>query len=185
MQNAAKILNTPGKIAVIPTDTVYGVVARAKDPEAVAKLYKLKRRERKPGTLIAATIKGVEELGIKHRYLKAVEDYWPGPISVLIPTSDPKLNYLTQGLTSLAVRIPKDQPLNELLSATGPLITSSANLPGEPPAKNIKGAKEYFEDRVDYYQDGGELDNEPSTIIRIVDDAVEVIRPGAYMDPKW
>lgn len=164
----------------MPTDTVYGVVARASDIEAVKRLYDLKNRDKKPGTIIAANIKQLEDLGLKHRYLKAVEDYWPGAISVVIPVSSPELKYLHQNTMGLAVRIPKDKNLNKLLKQTGPLVTSSANPPGDPPATDVEQAKAYFKNKVDYYIDGGDLSNrEPSTIIRIIDDAVEVIREGA------
>lgn len=173
-------LQKPGTIAVIPTDTVYGVAARATDEEAVSRLYKLKNREDKPGTIIAANLKQLEDLGLKHRYLKAVEGFWPGAVSVVIPASDPKLKYLHKGKMSLAVRIPKDKQLQNLLGQTGPILTSSANPPGKDPATTIDQARKYFGDRVDFYVDGGDLSSrQPSTVIRIIDDAIEVLREGA------
>src|SRR5665213_2242664 len=90
-------LQRPAAVGVIPTDTVYGIVARAADHEAVARLYKLKKREGKPGTIIAADIDQLVELGIKRRYLKAVEQFWPGALSVNIPSTDPELAYLHLG----------------------------------------------------------------------------------------
>jgi L-threonylcarbamoyladenylate synthase len=170
----------PGALGVIATDTVYGVVARAADQAAVNRLYALKKRENKPGTLIAANISQLEELGLKHRYLKAVEQFWPGAVSVVIPAADPQLEYLHQGKMSLAVRVPDDQALQSLLIKTGPLLTSSANRPGEPPAVNVEQAKKYFGGQVDFYQDGGDLsERQPSTVVRIIDDAIEVLRQGA------
>lgn len=170
----------PGAIGVIPTDTVYGVAARASDKAAVSRLYELKKRDDKPGTLIAADIGQLEELGLKHRYLKAVEQFWPGAVSVVIPASDPTLKYLHRGRASLAVRVPADKTLRAMLKKTGPLVTSSANQPGEPPANTIKEAKAYFGAGVDFYTDGGDLSgHQPSTIIRILDDAIEVLRSGA------
>lgn len=173
-------LRKPGAIGVIPTDTVYGVAARAADESAVERLYELKKRDIKPGTLIAADIGQLEELGLKHRYLKAVEQFWPGAVSVVIPASDPALAYLHRGKMSLAVRIPADKELQALLKKTGPLLTSSANHPGEPVATTTEEAKRYFGSSVGFYVDGGNLSGRrPSTIIRIVDDAIEVLRPGA------
>jgi len=170
----------PGTIGVIPTDTVYGVVAKAADHEAVAKLYQLKAREHKPGTLIAADIDQLVALVIKRRYLKAVEQFWPGAVSVLIPAADPALDYLHQATLSLAVRLPKDAKLQKLLKQTGPLLTSSANPPGQPTATTIDQAKQYFGGKVDFYIDGGDLSGRrASTVVRIIDDAIEVIRPGA------
>lgn len=180
MNEVAKILNNPGSIAVIPTDTVYGVVARAADQAATKRLYELKSRDNKPGTLIADSIDQLVDLGIKRRYLTAVEQFWPGAVSVIIPTSEPTISYLHQGKMSLAIRIPDDKKLRELLKQTGPLITSSANPPDQPPAEIIQQAKDYFGNQIDYYQDGGNLaGREPSTVIRIIDDAVEVLRQGA------
>ncbi len=178
--NAEQKLLEPGAVGVIPTDTVYGIVARADDKSAVDRLYKLKKREDKPGTIIAANIEQLEKLGLKHRYLKAVEQFWPGAVSIIIPTTDPELAYLHRGKMSLAVRIPDDTKLQKLLQQTGPLVTSSANPPGEPTADTIQQAKAYFGNQVDFYIDGGDLSQrEPSTIIRIIDDAIEVLRPGA------
>jgi len=179
-KEVAELLNSPGKVVVMPTDTLYGIVARTQDKLSVAKLYQLKQRDDKPGTIIAASLTQLEQLGLKHRYLKAVEQFWPGPISVIIPTSDPNLNYLTLNKYSIAVRIPKDIDLQKLLKITGPLLTTSANQPGKTPAKNIDEAKAYFGSEVDYYLDGGDLSNaKASTIIRIIDDAIEIVRPGA------
>jgi tRNA threonylcarbamoyl adenosine modification protein (Sua5/YciO/YrdC/YwlC family) len=178
---AARILKQPGNVAVIPTDTVYGLAARAFDPDSVNRLYSLKQRDHKPGTLIAKDIDQLRSLGLLRRYLKSVEQFWPGPVSVLIPVQDSvKLNYLTLGRDSLAVRIPAQPSLIELLSLVGPLMTSSANAPGEPTATTIEQARAYFKQKVDAYFDGGDLSGrKPSTIIRVIDDAVEVVREGA------
>ncbi len=180
LKDASNKLKIPGSVGIIPTDTVYGIVARAEDEQAVNRLYKLKSRDNKPGTVIAASLEQLEHLGFKHRYLKAVEQFWPGAISVIIPLSDPNLKYLHQGKMSLAVRLPDSSELKRLLSETGPLLTTSANEPNNPTAINIDEAKKYFGDSVDFYIDGGNLSNRlPSTIIRIIDDAIDVVREGA------
>ena len=92
----------PGTVGVIPTDTIYGVVARAADQEAVDRLYQLKKREHKPGTIVAANIEQLVNLGIKRRYLKAVEHLWPGPLSVEIPHT---IDYLNQSTGRQAFRL--------------------------------------------------------------------------------
>lgn len=166
-----------GGVGVIPTDTVYGLVACAADQAAVARLYALKHREHKPGTVVAASIDQLVELGIKRRYLKAVEQFWPGAVSVETPHH---IAYLHQNTGRQAFRIPADEHLRKLLERTGPLLTTSANLPGEVTATTIKEAQTYFGDQVAFYVDGGDLSGRPpSTIIRIIDDAIEVIRQGS------
>jgi len=166
-----------GAVGVFPTDTVYGLVCRAADEQAVERLYGVKGRDGKPGTIIAAKIQQLVDLGVRARYLKAVEHFWPGPISIIVPAD---LGYLNQGVAGLALRIPDSEPLCELLRQTGPLQTTSANAPGEPTATTVEEARSYFGDAVDFYVDGGDLSGRPSsTVIRIVDDAIEILREGA------
>ena len=167
-----------GAVGVLATDTVYGLVCNASIPAAVERLYAIKNREFKPGTVIAASIDQLVELGIPRRYLKPVEHFWPNPISVVVPVGllHPEIHL---GKGSIAVRIPNDTVLTDLLLQTGPLLTTSANKPGEPVAASINEARAYFGDTVDFYQDSGTItDHKPSTILRVVDDAIEVLREG-------
>jgi L-threonylcarbamoyladenylate synthase len=169
-----------GDVGVIPTDTIYGLVCLASNHESVERLYKLKNRDNVPGTVVAASTDQFVELGIKRAYLKAVEQFWPGGISVIVPFSAAQGNYLRRGKPDIAVRIPADLKIQSLLEKTGALLTSSANKSGQPSSNTIAEAKKYFGAKVDFYVDGGDLTSrEPSTIIRMIDDAIEVIREGA------
>lgn len=168
-----------GKVGVMPVDTVYGLVAKASDEQAVTKLYALKHREHKPGTVIAASVDQLASLGIPKRYLNAVAHLWPNPLSVEIPLGD-RLTYLHQDTGRQAYRVVADDRVRAILEQTGPLVTSSANQPGEPGSVTVEQAVAYFGDTVDFYVDGGDMsDSLPSTIIKIVDDAIEVVRLGA------
>lgn len=179
LNNSVASLIRRGAVGVIPSDTIYGVVASAGNQQAVERLYTLKDRHHKPGTIVAASIDQLVELGIKRRYLKAVEHLWPNPLSVVIPVGQ-ELDYLSQEVRSLAVRIPADPSFRSFLEKSGPLVTSSANHPNEQPAVVVAQAQAYFGEEVDFYVDGGDLsDAAPSTVIRVVDDAIEVLREGA------
>ncbi|MDB5179214.1 MAG: hypothetical protein JWN01_1157 [Patescibacteria group bacterium] len=168
-----------GGAGVMPTDTVYGLVARAQDKRAVKRFYALKHREHKPGTVIAASVEQLAELGVDKQHLKRVQHLWPNPLSVETPLGE-ELAYLHQETGRQALRVVADVKLREILEQTGPLVTSSANQPGEPGAVNLSEAQDYFEDKVDFYVDGGNLSGRaPSTIIRLVADEIEVIRQGA------
>lgn len=172
-----------GAVGVLPTDTVYGLVCRAADERAVARLYSLKRRENKPGTIIAASIDQLVDLGVKSKYLTPASYLWPSSISVVVPC--PELGYLHLGQKSIAVRIPKESQVTSLLKKTGPLLTSSANQSGEPPANTILEAQRYFGDLVDFYVDAGELsERQPSTIVRLAGNKMEVLRQGAVRIDK-
>ncbi len=178
--DAAKILLESG-VGVIPTDTVYGLVARAADIQATTRLYDLKSREKKPGTIIAATIKQLESLGFTKESLKSANGFWPGAISIVL-NAGPELDYLHQETGSIAVRVVADKKLRDLLRKTGPLLTSSANQSGEPVSTTIEQAKKYFRELADFYVDGGNMsDRPPSTIIRIDGDKINIIREGAVV----
>ncbi len=178
LRDAAELLSS-GLIGVIPTDTVYGVVALASNKDAVNRLYKLKSRQNKPGTLLAANVNQLAALGLKKEELGFASRFWPNPVSIILSASD-DLKYLHQGIGSLAVRIPDDASLREVLES-GPLVSSSANLPGLTPATSIEEAYNYFKDNVDFYVDGGDLSGRvASTIATLENGKLTVIRQGAF-----
>lgn len=166
-------------VGVLPTDTLYGVVGRATSPAAVEKLYALKHREKKPGTTIAATAEQLKELGIDPEMIDQVAHHWPASLSIVMPLDDSMI-HLHQGVKESPFRVVADESLQMLLEQTGPLLTSSANLPGEPPAQDLSEAQAYFGDRVDFYVDGGFVgDRQPSTIARYDKGKLTVLRQGA------
>lgn len=168
-----------GSVGVLPCDTIYGLVASARNVKAAEKILSIKGRNKKPGTLVAASIEQLIGLGLKKKYLKSVEQFWPGAVSVVLPVPI-GLDYLHAGRLSLPVRVTGHREFIRLLEATGPLITTSANLPDKKPAETVEEAYKYFDDDIDFYVDGGWISfGPPSTIIRVVDDAIEVLREGA------
>jgi L-threonylcarbamoyladenylate synthase len=174
-------LYADGGVGVLPTDTIYGLTASAHNPEAVAKLYKLKGREQKPGTVIAASVAQLRELGVPGQYLDQVEHLWPNPLSIELPVGG-DLTHLSQGTGHGAFRVVTDPEVRALLEQTGPLLTSSANHPGQPAANNIAEALTYFHNGVDFYVDGGERGNRPpSTVAKLLPETgkLEIKRMGA------
>ncbi len=166
-----------GGVVVAPSDTVYGLMCSALSPAAVKKMYEIKQREAKPGTILAANTAQLVQTGFSEADVAQSTLYWPAAISVVLDAPE-SLEYLHMGLDSLAVRIPQPKWLRELLELTGPLATTSANLPGAPTAVSISEAKNIFGDKVDLYVDGGSNKNaQPSTIIKIhKDGTVETLR---------
>ncbi len=174
-----KMLNA-GAIGVIPTDTVYGLVAKASKRTAIERMYKVKERPSQPGTTIGASIHQFKAMGFPYASLAAANHHWPASLSVVIDATD-VAQYLKADRQSLPVRIPDSLPLLNMLEKTGPLMTTSANHPGEPTATTIRAAMAYFGDQVDFYVDAGDLgERTPSTIIGF-DDSGEVVvyRKGA------
>lgn len=171
-----------GGVVVLPSDTLYGIVARATDQRAVERMYRVRgRAPEKPFIILVADrwqIADTELWTDEHRRL--ADKYWPGPLSLVAPTSQKTPEYLHRGTHTLAYRIPNDPELRKLLSATGPLIAPSANPEGKPPATTLAEAQAYFGDTIDGYVDGGAIDDRaPSTVAGIKDGKVHIFRQGA------
>jgi L-threonylcarbamoyladenylate synthase len=163
-----------GKIAVIPTDTIYGIVCSALNKKSVEKLYRIRKRDlKKPMIILISSIKDLDLFGVKLDK-KITSKYWPGKVSIIIPVK--KFEYLHRGKKSLAFRLPKNKSLINFLKVSGPLVAPSANIEGKKPAQTIKEAKDYFSDKIDFYLDKGRLKSKPSKIVSLKKDEVETIR---------
>ncbi|MEI6191251.1 MAG: L-threonylcarbamoyladenylate synthase [bacterium] len=174
-----------GGVGIIPTDTVYGIVCSAFNKEALDRLFKIKGRdENKPPVVLISSLFDLEKFGavITKKHSEIMAKYWPGKLTIIFDIAK-EFEYLDKG-RGLAIRFPDDENILKFLRQTGPLATSSANIQGQSPARNIIEAQKYFSlpsqgDKVDFYEDGGELESAPSTLVKIVGDKVEIIRQGA------
>lgn len=165
-----------GDIGVIKTDTLYGVVARAADKAAVERVYSVRERDNdKPCIILIAD--ETQLFDTPSAALKEfMQKHWPGPVSIIVPSPSAP-TYLTRGGKTLAYRMPDDAELRELLYTTGPLIAPSANPQGEPPAKDIHAAQEYFGASVDFYADSGEVQGvQPSQLWTYQDNTMKRLR---------
>lgn len=168
-----------GGVAVVPTDTLYGIVARADDKKAVERIYKIKgRNEKKPFIILITNTKDLEKFGVqKNFYQKHIEFFKP-KTSVILPVPLKKFTYLHRGSNSLAFRMisKRNGHLYELIEKVGPIVAPSANPEGEVPAKNRREARKYFGDKIDAYICYGTRNGKPSTIISFVGGKKEIIR---------
>ena len=171
-----------GKIGIIPTDTLYGLVGRALEKKVVERIYDVReRRPDKPLIILISLLDDLKLFGIKvdPKTKKVLEKYWPGQVSIILPCKYKKFEYLHRGTGGLALRLPADESLREILLQTGPLVAPSANPEGKEPAINLAAARKYFGDKIDFYYGSGELQSPPSTLIKVVKGKVEVLREGA------
>lgn len=168
-----------GAVGVLPTDTLYGIVASIAYPDAIERLYEARNRSSLKGciTLIADKdqVANLVEWDAFDR--KMASTYWPGPVSIVLPVVEYTPTYLHPVKGTLAFRVPDKESLRTLLWHTGPLFAPSANLAGLKPATTLKEAQAYFGGNVDFYVDAGDLSgNMPSTLIRQKDGQIEVLR---------
>lgn len=187
-QDLVKIINDGG-IAVMPTDTIYGIVGKAFDRGVVERVYALKKRDfKKPFIILIGSMSELNFFGIdisddqklvleKYGSLDSVEDYQLRPNSIILDCPHDKFEYLHRGTQSLAFRMPASKELRDLLLKTGPLVAPSANTEKSPASENMQDAKNYFGDKVDLYIDGGEIVGKASRIIKLQGDgSVAVLR---------
>ena len=173
-----------GAVSIMPSDTVYGIFACATNTSAVERIYSIKKRDlNKPFIVLISDISDLELFGIEVSgyQSKFVNKYWPGPLSMIFDCKNPEFEYLHRGTNSLAIRMPKDDWLLNILRETGPLVAPSANLQDVPTVKNIGEAVEIFGDLVDFYVDGGEIIGVPSTLVKFNGDKLQILRLGRFI----
>ena len=183
---AEKIIKKEG-VGVFPTDTLYGVVGSAFSRKAVARIYKLRKRNpKKPLIILIHALADIDLFGITPdlKDKKILRTLWPGKVSVIVPCNRKKFAYLHRGTDAFAFRVPASSALRRLLKKTGPLVAPSANLEGEPPAKTVAEAEKYFGDTVDFYVDRGRLTSQPSTLVALKNGRISVVRKGAFKPLK-
>lgn len=176
-----------GGIGVIPTDTMYGLVGRALSKRAVARIYRVRRRnQKKPCIVLVGSVAALRRFGVRlsARERGLMRRMWPGPVSVIVRCPHKKFSYLHRGTHTLAFRYPDKKDLARLLRRVGPLAAPSANLEGSPPAKTIRDAMRYFGDAVDFYVDRGRISGKPSTLIRFERSRIVFVRRGAGLTPR-
>lgn len=182
-KNIENILQSGG-VAVIPTDTIYGMVARAFDKRAVDRVYRVRGRdEKKPCIILVSSFADLNTLGIKinKEQNNFLEKNWPGKVSVVLPCNLKKFEYLHRGTHTLAVRMVggRNKHLLNLIKKVGPIIAPSANPQGLPPARNRREARKYFGDNVDSYICYGLRVGSPSTLVDMNNSEIKILRQGS------
>ncbi|WP_459963522.1 L-threonylcarbamoyladenylate synthase [Nocardia sp. IFM 10818] len=172
-----------GELVVLPTDTVYGVGADAFDPAAVARLLRAKGRGRgMPSPVLVAAPEIVDELvtDLPAPGRALMEAFWPGGLTLVV-RQRPGLGWdLGETRGTVAVRMPSHPVALELLTATGPLAVSSANLTGQPSPQSCGAAQTMLGDSVAVYLDGGPTPAAVASAIVDLTGAVPVLtRAGA------
>ena len=174
----ARILRE-GRVALLPTDPIYGLHAVATDPAAVERVVAIKgREETKPFVVIAATIEQLGQLGISADpdLLHDLDTIWPAPLTAILPLREPIP--ASRGAATLAVRIPALPWLRELVLRTGPLVSTSANRSGDPPVVTPSAFARDLQDQVDAIVDAGARAGEPSAILDLTGPEPRLVREG-------
>lgn len=180
--NLCQILSRPGAVLLVPTETVYGLIARASDKAAVQRIYDLKGRgSDKPLGWFIGDWKKLSDYGVIldgwPETLAA--EYCPGALTIIAPVTDG---------STLGFRVPDTPLLLSLLKMIDePLVQTSANASGMPNAKNLDEALKQLTGEVDCSVDGGEISGvaEGSTVVDACGKKIKILRQGKVDLQKW
>ena len=166
-----------GQVIAFPTDTLYGVGARARDPVAVQRLYQAKQRP--AGQPMVWLVTGKDQLEADAMVSDAADElmrrFWPGALTLVL-----RARAVPDGST-IAFRAPDHEVALALLRSLGePIASSSANPAGQPPPVDADQVIAGMGDRIDLVLDGGPCRiGQPSTILDLSGSAPRILRQGA------
>jgi L-threonylcarbamoyladenylate synthase len=179
---AVKLLRT-GDVVALPTETVYGLAADARNPNAVVKIFEAKERPRFDPLIVHLPTR--ESLDVvahidSDLVRKLIEKFWPGPLTIILPKSEIIPDLVTAGLDTVAARMSAHPVFQQIVSAFGgPLAAPSANRFGRISPTIAQHVYDELAGRIPLIVDGGPTTHGiESTIVRVIDDAIEILRQG-------
>jgi L-threonylcarbamoyladenylate synthase len=183
---AAAAILVEGGVVAFPTETFYGLGARASRVAAVARVFAVKGRPRsQPLLVLVDSVAMVESLarevsGTARRLMQA---HWPGALTLVLPARASVPDSLTAGTATIGVRWPSHAVAVGLVRAVGePITAPSANPSGAPPPETAAQVLGYFDDALDLVLDGGPTaGGAPSTVLDVTVEPPRVLRRGAVV----
>ena len=180
--NAVAILRSGGLVA-FPTETVYGLGANALDANAVRKIFALKGRpSTSPLIVHVANIAQARDLALEwpDEAERLASEYWPGPLTLVVPKKTLVPDEVTAGLPTVGLRIPRHPVALELLQAVNlPIAAPSANRFTQLSPTTAQHVRDAFGESTPFLLDGGPCEvGIESTVIAVTKDGLEVLRLG-------
>ena len=182
LERAADLIKHGGLVA-FPTETVYGLGANGLDDEAVPKIYEAKGRPSdNPLILHISEFDEIKNLvkEIPDTAFVLADEFWPGPLTMVLNKSDIVPYRTTGGLESVAVRMPSNKIARKLINMAGvPVAAPSANSSGRPSPTKASHVMEDLAGKIDMVIDGGAVDiGIESTIVDVTGEVPVILRPG-------
>lgn len=179
-----EIINTilNGELVILKTDTIYGIIADATNKESIQKVYEVKQRSYDKPLIIL-----ISDLEMLNKYTRDINEleyylikkYWPGPLTMILKKSTLVNNMITSNLDTVGIRYPKDENLLEIIRKLNrPIISTSANISNEDNVININLIDESIKSKVKYIYDSGEINKVASTIIKVDNNKINILRNG-------
>jgi L-threonylcarbamoyladenylate synthase len=175
IKQCASILNDRNGVALLPTETVYGLICRYDNQIARQRIYDLKQRDpQKPFQIFINSLEQLNAYSLKENKMFDIlfKAFCPGPITLIVETEDSK---------TLGIRVPDHKLIQALLAELDtPLAATSANLSGSPLARSPQQALSELNGTPDIIVDAGVLAEEAkaSTVVDITGDTFKILREG-------
>lgn len=171
-----------GKIIVYPTDTIYGIGCDILNKKAVETIQKIKnRKKQKPLSIICTDLKDISRWALVSNWqYKILKKHLPGPFTFILKASKeaPKILQDPKRKT-VGIRIPNNEVcLNIVENLGNPIITTSVNESGQQNYANPDKIKKDWFGKVDLILDAGEINEDPSTVVSLIDNQIEILRQG-------
>ncbi|MFQ5741423.1 MAG: L-threonylcarbamoyladenylate synthase [Acidobacteriota bacterium] len=175
-----------GGVVLSPTDTLYGFAVDPFQPSALRRLVEIKARPEEKGLLLLIPeVEWVEKFCDQRPPLfqALVEKLWPGAVTLLLKAGAGAAPPIAGKEGKVGFRIPRSPFLQAWMEALGgPLVSTSANLSGEPPPRTVETLKELFSARVDLFlEGGGSNQGQASTVLDLSAGFPRIIRRGACL----
>lgn len=182
IQQAVEILKKGG-IVIYPTDTAFGIGCRIDDEQAVRKLFEIRHRPlTQTPPILFDSINLVKEYvtDMPERAEELMKKYWPGAVTIILPTDASRVNDLIRGKTGIGCRIPNHEiPLTLIRELGVPIIGTSANFSGEPTPYQLSDLNPQLVELVDMVIEGSTSVQRESTVIDCTQKDFKILREGA------
>ena len=179
---AARLLQQ-GELVALPTETVYGIAADARNGDAVKKIFEAKGRPQDNPLIVH--ICGMEMLNgivseVPERAKKLAAAFWPGPLTMVMPRGPEVSDVTCAGLDTVGVRMPSHPVVQQVIRTSGVAFAApSANLSGKPSPTTADHVKADMNGKIDVIIDGGPCNiGVESTVVSLMGGAVTILRPG-------
>ena len=179
MEQICEVINQGGIVA-FPTETVYGVGIRFQDEVALEHLMEAKNRDySKAITLMVADKADIAKYAyVSQKAQKIIDQFMPGMITLIFKKKETVSETMTNGKSTIGIRIPDSSFVLSLLKNVGPMLVTSANLSNHPNTTSTEEVLKQLDGRIDLIVDGKTSDNIASTVVDVSQDEIKILRAG-------
>ncbi len=175
------------EVVAFPTDTVYGAAIRYDSPLAMKRLKRAKHRpESKPFPMMVADFEQIYEVALVcEKAEKLMHAFMPGAITLVFPKKESVADFVTNGLETIAIRMPDDDWIREVIRKSGhPLLVPSANLSGEHPCHTSEEVLKQLDGRIKAVVLGESERALSSTIVDVTKEQYGILRQGPISEEE-